>query len=235
MGFMNIFKRGSKIVEANANAAIDKMENPVLMTEQAIRDMTEQIGRAIKAQAGVKKRALKLKAEVATLKTDSAEWTAKAVKLKAKYKATTDADTQAAIKDAIVDCLNKVENLDNEAASKSKISEQTAKKSDDFGKRIKTLRDNVEAAKSSLEDLRTRSEVAKAEKEVNEELAGIGDDTAMNMIKKMQDKVAGEEAEAEAYAEIADEDKPLDSKIVDLLGADSPTENNKLLDDFMND
>lgn len=229
-GFGKIFKRGSKIAEAEANSAMDKLEDPVVMTQQAIRDMDGQIIKAVEAQSKVKAQAIKHKADVAKLKADSKEWMAKANKLRAKYEI--DPKNEE-IKGLIIDCLNKVENLNNEAASKKKIADNATKKEKQIGTRIKSLKKSVDEAKMTLEDLRTRSEVAKAEKEINEDLAGIGDDSAMNMIEKMKTKVAKEEAEAEAYAEIADEDKPLDSKIDELLGADSPTEDNELFENFL--
>ena len=61
MGFLNLFKRGSKIAEAKANASLDKMEDPTEMTTQAIRDLNVKLTNAVDAQATYKAMIIQLK------------------------------------------------------------------------------------------------------------------------------------------------------------------------------
>ncbi|HIO27988.1 MAG TPA: PspA/IM30 family protein, partial [Flavobacteriaceae bacterium] len=46
---MNIFKRLFKIGQSEANSAIDKMEDPIKMTEQGIRDMKQELEKSLEA------------------------------------------------------------------------------------------------------------------------------------------------------------------------------------------
>ena len=60
---MNIFKRLFKIGQAEANASIDNMEDPIKMTEQGIRDMKEDLAKSVEAMAQVKAMAIRSKNE----------------------------------------------------------------------------------------------------------------------------------------------------------------------------
>ncbi len=58
---MNIFKRLFKIGEAEANSAIDKMEDPIKLTEQGIRDLKQDLEKNLEALAQVKALAIRAK------------------------------------------------------------------------------------------------------------------------------------------------------------------------------
>ena len=60
---MNIFKRIFKIGEAQANKAVDNLEDPITMTEQGIRDMKEDLNKSVEAVAQVKALAIRSKNE----------------------------------------------------------------------------------------------------------------------------------------------------------------------------
>ena len=46
---MNIFRRLFNIGKAEANSAIDKMEDPIKMTEQGIRDMKLDLDKSLRS------------------------------------------------------------------------------------------------------------------------------------------------------------------------------------------
>ena len=60
---MNIFKRLFRIGKAEANSALDKIEDPIKMTEQGIRDMKEDLDKSLEALAQVKAMAIRAKNE----------------------------------------------------------------------------------------------------------------------------------------------------------------------------
>ncbi|WP_186441218.1 PspA/IM30 family protein, partial [Desulfamplus magnetovallimortis] len=51
---MSFFSRLFKVGESNAHAIIDKMEDPIKMTEQGIRDLKKDLTEAMTALAEVK-------------------------------------------------------------------------------------------------------------------------------------------------------------------------------------
>ena len=56
---MNIFKRLFSIGKAEAHSAIDKMEDPIKLTEQGIRDMKKDLDKSLEALAQVKAMAIR--------------------------------------------------------------------------------------------------------------------------------------------------------------------------------
>ena len=56
---MNIFRRLFRIGSAEANSLVDKLEDPIKMTEQGIRDLKSDLGKALEALAEVKALAIR--------------------------------------------------------------------------------------------------------------------------------------------------------------------------------
>ena len=56
---MNIFRRLFRIGSAEANSMVDKLEDPIKMTEQGIRDLKGDLGKALEALAEVKALAIR--------------------------------------------------------------------------------------------------------------------------------------------------------------------------------
>ena len=56
---MNIFKRIFRIGQAEIHSVVEKMEEPIKMTEQGIREMREDLNQALEAYAKVKAMAIR--------------------------------------------------------------------------------------------------------------------------------------------------------------------------------
>ena len=50
---MNIFNRLFKIGQAEAHSAVDKLENPIKLTEQGIRDLKQQLDKSLQSLAEI--------------------------------------------------------------------------------------------------------------------------------------------------------------------------------------
>ena len=61
---MSLFKRIFTLGKAESNAVIDKLEDPIKMTEQGIRDMKSDLEKSLKALAEVKAMAIRAKNEI---------------------------------------------------------------------------------------------------------------------------------------------------------------------------
>jgi len=81
---MGLFNRLFKIGEANANAVVDKLEDPIKMTDQAIRDLKVDLENSIKALAEVKALAIRSKNETDMHKNKAQEYESKAIALLTK-------------------------------------------------------------------------------------------------------------------------------------------------------
>ena len=71
---MNIFKRIFKMGEAEAHSAVDKLENPIKMTEQGIRDLKKDLDKSLHALAEVKAMAIRSKNDVQTFQNKAKDY-----------------------------------------------------------------------------------------------------------------------------------------------------------------
>ena len=62
---MSVFKRLFKIGQAEAHTIVDKLEDPIKLTEQGIRDLKKDLDESLKALAEVKAMSIRAKKESA--------------------------------------------------------------------------------------------------------------------------------------------------------------------------
>lgn len=204
-------KRLFRIGKAEANAALDNLEEPVKMTEQGIRDLKENLSKALNALAEVKAMGIRAKVDAEGYDAKSTDYEEKAFALlkKAKEGGMDQAEADRLASEALV---RKEENrLHAETARKNQgYFEINADKLD---KNIDNLKANISKYENELKTLKARAAVSKASKEINKDLADIDSSSTVSMLERMKEKVAHEEALAESYAEIASENRSIDDEI----------------------
>ena len=159
---MNIFKRLFKIGEAETNSAIDKMEDPIKMTEQGIRDMKLDLEKSLEALAQVKALAIRSKNDQDVYKNKAKEYQDKAIII-----------------------LKKANSKELDAAEADRL------------------------AKEAL----VQKEVSNATKNLNKQMAELDSTGTVSMLERMKEKIAQEEALAEAYGDIANSNKSIDEEL----------------------
>ena len=226
---MNIFKRLFKIGEAETNSAIDKMEDPIRMTEQGIRDMKLDLEKSLEALAQVKALAIRSKNDQDVYKNKAKEYQDKAIiilkKANSKELDATEADRLA-----------------KEALGQKEINEKqleaTKTETEKFEANVSQMQGNVEALKSNignweneLKTLKARVKVSNATKNLNKQMAELDSTGTVSMLERMKEKIAQEEALAEAYGDIANSSKSIDEeldKVADTTEAAADDELQKL-------
>ena len=78
---MNIFKRIFRIGQAEIHSVVEKMEDPIKMTEQGIREMKQDLDQAMEAYAKVKALAIRTHNAADKKREDAASYENKAVLL----------------------------------------------------------------------------------------------------------------------------------------------------------
>src|SRR4051812_31339688 len=76
---MNIFKRLFRISQAEIHAAVDKMEDPVKMTEQGLRQLREALTEATESYAKIKAMAIRAENEQLQCQQNSTGYAEKAI------------------------------------------------------------------------------------------------------------------------------------------------------------
>ncbi len=223
---MSIFKRLFKIGEAEANSAIDKLENPIKLTEQGIRDMKKDLEKSLKALAEVKAMAIRSKSEISNYSESAKDYEKKAMMLLKKAQ---DGDLDASEADRLAsEALVKKDDAISHVARSTEDLKRFETSISQLDKNVKTLRSNISKWENELKTLKARVKVSTATKNLNKQLAQIDSTNTVSMLEKMKEKVAQDEALAESYGEIANESKSVDDEIDKALDSDAQKSSDSL-------
>lgn len=224
---MNIFKRLFKIGSAEAHSAIDKLEDPIKLTEQGIRDLKKDLDNALKALAEVKALAIRARNEAETQTLRAKDYEQKAMLLLQKAQ---NGQLEMAEADRLAtESLTKKAEADQHIARANKEREQFDASVSKLENQIKHLRNQISKYENELKTLKARVKVSTATKNINKQMSQIDSTGTVSMLERMKEKVEQEEALAEAYGDIADESKSVDDEINKALGDVNATQANDSL------
>ncbi len=216
---MNIFRRLFRIGSAEANSLVDKLEDPIKMTEQGIRDLKGDLTKALEALAEVKALAIRARNDANTDTEKAKDYEKKAILLLKRAEkgeiSMEEADRLAS------ECLVQKEALMAIAVTNRTNQEKFEASVAKLDVNIKTLKSNIKKYEVELKTLKARAKVSKATKNINKQLADIDSTSTVSMLERMKEKVAQEEALAESYADIAGENTSIDVEIDKALDAGS--------------
>lgn len=208
---MSILMRLMRLFRAEANSAVDQLEDPIKMTEQGIRDLRNDMISSLKSLAEAKALALQQKREMEDQKTLAADYEKKAMLILQKVK---ESQMDKAEGDRLaLEALNKKENAVKRASTiAGDLSGQDSMVAQLEGN-IKSLKSKIAQWENELTTLKARSKVATATRKVNEQMAKVDSSGTIAMLEKMRNKVAEEESLAQSYGEIAQVETSLDEEI----------------------
>ena len=212
---MGLFKRIFKIGEAEANSLVDKLEDPIKLTDQAIRDLKEDLGESIKALAEVKAMAIRARNEVNMHKNKAKDYENKAIAL---IKRAQNGSLDAAEADRLAGAA--LSKKDEHTRSLSVSVENQRKFDANVTKlegSINNLKSNISKWENEARTLKARAKVAAATKNVNKQLSGIDSSSTVAMLERMKEKVDQEESISESYAEIAASNVSVEDEINSVL------------------
>lgn len=223
---MNIFKRLLRIGQAEIHSAVDRMEDPIRMTEQGIREMRDDLDKALHASAQIKAMAIRTKNERIKKETEAQDYENKAVLLLTKAQKGELDMSQA--EQLAKEALTLKENLllEVNALGEQLVTHETA--AADIQKNVDVLRFNITKWENELKTLKSRIKVSRATKEVNKQMAQIDSNSTISMLERMKEKVEEEEALAAAYGELANRDKSVDDAIDKAIGNENGNVNQEL-------
>ena len=196
---MGIFSRIGDVVKSNINDLIDRAEDPEKMVKQIILDLQKEVSNATTA-LGKAKASERIAKRQYAVKT-SADWEMKA-------KAALNAGEVDLAKKAL---SNKVK-ADESVKQYQQMYEQIAAQTAQLQEQVETLKSKLDEAKSRQAMLIARSQMAKTQKNLAQSVGGLDSSSAMDKFNRMEEKVTRQEAEAEAFAEIAGSSSTQDEK-----------------------
>lgn len=215
---MNIFKRIFRIGQAEIHSVVEKMEDPIKMTEQGIREMRDDLNQSLEAYAKVKAMAIRSQNNVEKKKLEAADYERKAILLLEKANRNEISIDQAEnlAKEALGlknQLLEEITELENQVI----IHEKSA---NEVHKNVEILKFNINKWENELATLKARVKVADATKLVNKQMAKIDANSTISMLERMKEKVEEDEALAQAYGSMSTQNKSADNQINETLKGD---------------
>ncbi len=223
---MNVFKRLFKIGQAETNSAIDNMEDPIKMTEQGIRDMKLDLDKSLEALAQVKALAIRAKNDQEEYQNKAEEYQNKAIIIlkKGHSKEMDGVESDRLAKEALVQKEAAEQQVKRAKEESAKFDNNVAQ----LQKTIQTIKGNIGNWENELKTLKARVKVSNATKSLNKQMAEIDSTGTVSMLERMKEKVAQEEALAEAYGDIANATKSVDDEINKAADTSSAKANDDL-------
>ena len=208
---MQFLKRLFKIGQAEVHSAIDGIEDPIKMTEQGIRDMKLDLDKSLEALAQVKAMSIRSKNEVQEYAAKGEDYNEKAMLILKKAQSggldATEADRLAT--EALIKKEEAIGGQNRAIADKEKFDLNVSQ----MESNVQIIKQNISKWENELKILRSRVKVADATKTLNKQMAQIDSNGTVALLERMKEKVAQEEALAEAYGDIANNSKSVDDEI----------------------
>jgi phage shock protein A len=214
MGFKNLLTRIGKIFEAKANEEVDKNENPVLMTKQAIRDLKAKRQSVIEGEVKLKTLIANNRADAEKKKAAAAEWENKATLLLTNAKNGTDQE-KAEADDLTATALGEQQACLADAKKLTQDADAQQKNLDAIAAKLADLDSLIKETEQNLTSLEARETSATVQKEVSKTLATDAEDSTRALLERISRKVETDEHEAAAYAEM--DSRSIEKKIDDAV------------------
>jgi phage shock protein A len=226
---MNIFQRIFKVGQAEAHNVINKLEDPIKLTEQGIRDLKRDLQSAMTGLAEVKGVAIRLSKEGEDAKRQASEYERKAMLLLQSFK--DGRMTQAEAERLATEAIMRKDSAGERATSLLKEADQQQRMANQLQEKINQLKSAITTYENELITLRARARTAISTKKINQQLAQVDSSSTIALLERMKQKVEEDEALAQAYGEVANVDTSVDAEINKALaGAQTASTQDKLLE-----
>jgi phage shock protein A len=212
-----LFKRIFRVAQSEAHSVVDKIEDPVKLTEQGIRELKQNLATAMQSLAQVKATAIRLKKDGEDQLRISQDYERKAMLL--LQRAQKNEITPAEADRLATESLTK--KAEFETRSKSLLTDYATQQqaADSLQIKVEKLRSSITKYENELVTLKARARTAESMRKINQQLSGVDADGTVAMLEKMKDKVNQEESLAEAYGQILENNTSVDDQINKAIGS----------------
>ncbi len=210
-----IFTRLFKMGQSEAHSVIDKLEDPIKMTEQGIRDLKKDLETSMRSLAEVKAVAIRLKKEAEDQRKLSADYERKAMLLLQKMQGGSISNEEA--ERLATEALTRKKECEERALTLTNEYQNQQQMADKLQSNITKLKSTVSTYENELVTLKARAKTAASTRKINQQMSKIDSSSTITLLEKMKDKVREEESLAQAYGEIALEERGIDEEIDKVL------------------
>jgi phage shock protein A len=196
MGFLSdIFHRSGRVVRGQANAGMSAVEDATFeaTVKQTVADMRTELNNAVRASAVAMSNYNRLEAEYQKYVRQSQDW-------KDRANLALDANNDDLAKKA----LAKKAECDQQVASMQASVDSARQSSETLKQQVVELKRKIDEGERTATTLVARKNAAQAQRKVAEALAGVSSaDNAFAALGTFEEKVAREEATAQAFNTLA--------------------------------
>lgn len=226
---MSIFRRIFKMAQAESHAAMDKFEDPIKMTEQGIRDLKQDLQKAMTSLAEVKGIAIRTRRDAEGKKKLAADYERKAMMLLKKIQ---NGELDSADAERLAtEALNQKETHSSETVRLSQEAERHEQMASQLQANVNKIKSTITTYENDLTTLRARAKTAMATRKINQQIAKVDSSSTIAMLEKMKAKVEEDESLAIAYGDMASADKSIDDEINAVLkGGETVSSSQSLLE-----
>ena len=208
---MSIFARLFKVGQAQAHNIVDKLEDPIKLTEQGIRDLKTDLQGAMQGLAEVKGIAIRLGKESEEARRHAEEYERKAMLLLQRG---TDGQIDAGEAERLAtQALTQRETASERAVSLTRDAEQQNNMVIQLQAKVQQLKSTISTYENELVTLRARAKTAASTRKINQQLANVDSSSTISMLERMKEKVEEDEALAQAYGEVGQVELSVDTEI----------------------
>ena len=222
-----IFQRLFRTGQAEAHALVDKFEDPIKMSEQAVRDLRKDLQESVKALAEVKALSIRINKEAEDHKRLAADYERKAMLLlqKAQTGGMSEEEAERLAREALA--------RKEEAAARARESARQGQGQQAMVTKLQSgvndLKSKISSYENDLVTLKARTKTANATRKINQHLAQVDSNGTVALLERMKEKASEQEALAEAYGDMADASRSVDDEIDQALaGASSASAEDSL-------
>lgn len=194
--FRRLFSLGS----AEAHSIIDKLEDPVKMTEQGIRELKKDLDEAMHNFAEVKAVAIKAERDMEKSRNAALDWERKAMSLLQQGQSgkldMPNAERLAS------EALARKEEANQQLQIAKQASETQNQAVQKLQKNIEKLKTQIQQYENELVTLKARAKTAEATTKINKQLSSIDSSGTVALLERMKEKVEAEENLAVAYGDM---------------------------------
>jgi phage shock protein A len=208
-------KRLFRIGAAEAHSALDKLENPIKMTEQSLRELKTDLDKSLQSLAEVKAIAIRTGREVETHKQTADDYEKKAMALLKRGQSgqVAPAEAERLATEALARREDSLKLYTTSVQNKQKYDAMVT----NLESKIQQLKSQISKWESELKTMKARNTVSQATTKINKQLANIDSSGTLAQLEKMRERIEQQEALAEAYGDMANIEKSVDSEIDKIL------------------
>jgi len=206
-----IFQRLFKTGQAEAHAIVDKLEDPIKLSEQAIRDLKKDLQESLKALAEVKAVSIRLSRESEDHRRRAVDYERKAMLLVQKAQGGQMEEEEAdRLATEALTRVSESQTLHSESAGQAQAQQETANK---LQGNVNELKSKIGSYENDLITLKARTKTANATRKINQHLANVDSKGTVALLERMKEKVEEQETLAEAYGDMGDSQTSVDDEI----------------------